>query len=79
MASSNISYSNLRAEMGRSQLSIQDIAVKIGMSRDTLGRKLARKAPIALDEAFSIASLFPENNSVPYLFSEADDKGQDAR
>lgn len=67
----NIYFSNLRAEMGRHQLSIQDIANKTGMNRDTLSRKLSRKTPIALDEAFMIADIFPENNSLQYLFSEA--------
>lgn len=71
MAIPNISYSNLRAEMGRYQLSIQDIADKTGMNRYTLSRKLSRKSPLGLDEAFLIASVFPDKKAVTYLFAEA--------
>lgn len=79
MNATSIEFSNLRAEMGRNNISIQDAAQRIGMNRDTLSRKLSGKSPLALHEAFSIANLFTENNSVQYLFSEATSKRQDAR
>lgn len=71
MAVTNIAYAGLRAEMGRFQFSIRDLANQIGMDRDTLGRKLARKQPLKLDEAFAIAKVIPANNTIPYLFAEA--------
>lgn len=72
MRQSRIAYPNLRAEMGRSQISIQTIAKSIGMNRDTLSRKLSKKSPLALGEAFAIASVFPSNNDVQYLFYDDD-------
>ena len=51
----NIAFANLRAEMGRNDISIQQIAEEIGMNRDTLGRKLSRKSSLRLQDAFKIA------------------------
>ena len=67
----NVAFANLRAEMGRYEMSVQDIADAIHMNRDTLGRKLARKSPLYLNEAFKIAKLFPTNNDIRFLFQEA--------
>ena len=71
---SNIQFSNLRAEMERKEVTIHDIADSLGMNRDTVARKLSRKSPIMLDEAFKIERKFFEGLGVPYLFAEALDK-----
>lgn len=64
----NIAFPNLRAEMGRKNLGIGDIATKCGFNRDTLSRKLSTKSPLSLVEAFNIQpSLFPDLD-VKYLF-----------
>lgn len=71
MAVANIAFCNLRAEMARKRISIADIAKVIGVNRDTAGKKLARKAPIQLDEAFVIRNNFFPECEVNYLFAEA--------
>ena len=71
MASSNVAFSNLRAEMARKNVTITAVARVIGVSRDTAGKKLARKAPIQLDEAFAIRDSFFPGIEVSYLFAEA--------
>ena len=48
----NIAFKNLRAEMGRNNIGIKDIAEVCGFNRDTLARKLSKKTPLNLDEAF---------------------------
>jgi hypothetical protein len=71
MAKTNIAYSNLRAEMARQNITIAAVAKVIRVSRDTAGKKLARKAPIQLDEAFAIRNMFFPQKDVSYLFIEA--------
>lgn len=71
---SNISFSNLRAEMSRINLGIADMATGLGYNRDTLSRKLAKKSPLNLDEAFHIQKQYFPDLDVRYLFAEDDDK-----
>lgn len=70
MRTSNIMFSNLRAEMARKQITIKKIAELLKINRDTAGRKLSGKAPLYLSEALIInKELFP-NKKVTYLFKE---------
>lgn len=66
----NIKYSNLRAEMARKQITIIEMATYLGITRDTLGSKLAGKRTINLDEALRIARKFFPEKDVYYLFKE---------
>lgn len=73
MPRDKIAYPNLRAEMARSNISIQDIARAIGTARDTAGAKLSRKRPISLNEAFEIANTFFPDKDVHFLFQTQKD------
>lgn len=76
MACSSIAFANLRAEMARKNISIQDIAKTLGVNRDTASGKLSRKRAINLDEAFVIErKLFP-GYGVEYLFQELSQPSQ---
>lgn len=66
-----IAFKNLRSEMGAKGITILEIASEIGMNRDTLARKLARKAPLNLDEAFKISKTFFPERTIEFIFSEA--------
>ena len=66
----NIAYPNLRAEMSRQGLTIGDLATALAINRDTLSRKLSRKSPISLREAFHIQSTVFPGLSIRYLFSD---------
>lgn len=68
MKPNNITYPNLRAEMGRKNLGIGDMAKVTGINRDTLSRKLSKKSPIYLDEAFLIQRTVFPTLDVKYLF-----------
>lgn len=71
-----IMFSNLRAEMARKQITIQEIASMIGVGRDAASQKLSGKTPITLAEAFKIEKgYFPESD-VRYLFAELAEKSQ---
>lgn len=66
-----VAFKNLRSEMGAKGITILDISRKIRMNRDTLARKLSRKTPLNLDEAFKIANAFFPDCPIEYIFSEA--------
>lgn len=68
MSASKIVFPNLRAEIGRCQLTIGQMAQGLGMNRNTLSRKLRGEAPITLDEAFAMTNLFFFGKSIEYLF-----------
>lgn len=69
--SANVEFENLRAEMGRKNVTIGDMASVAGVRRETMSRKLSRAAPINLDEAFAIVEAFFPEHTVEYLFREA--------
>lgn len=71
MAINNIAFRNLRAEMGRRQITIRNIADTIGMNRDTLSRKLSRNSPLNLNEAFEITDKCFPDMKLEVLFAEA--------
>ena len=71
MRSSYIAFRNLRAEMGRKNLGVVEMARTLGWNRDTLARKLSNRARINLDEAFTIQQTFFPDVDVKYLFEES--------
>lgn len=69
MKRNGVAFVNLRAEMARRNIGIKDIAEACNYNRDTLARKLAKKSPLNLDEAFEIQqTLFP-GQDIRYLFA----------
>ena len=71
MKTPTIKYENMRVEMARKGIGVQDIAKCLDKNRDTVGRKLARKSPLQLDEAFIIRDTFFPDCDISYLFKEA--------
>lgn len=74
MVNNNIVYSNLRAEMARHNLGITDIANKLGLTRETVSKKLSGKSKITLDEAMEIKKILFFDKNVEYLFKELEQK-----
>ena len=68
MKANKIAYRNLRAEMGRNNIGIGEMAKDLRCNRDTLSRKLSGKSPITLEEAFEIQQRFFPGEDVNYLF-----------
>lgn len=67
-------YKNLKAEMIKQDISIKDIAKLLNIKVDTARLKVNGKIPFRMPECKVIASLFQENNSIDYLFSESKQK-----
>ena len=78
MKQNKIAYPNLRAEMSRKGLTIGDLSAAVSINRDTLSRKLSRKAPLSLREAFHIQTTVFPGLDIRYLFSDREEAGQDA-
>ena len=74
MATAKIAFENLRAEMARKNINIGDLADTLHIARGTAGRKLARKQPLTLDEAYIITNTFFPEKNVDYLFQETAQK-----
>lgn len=66
----NIMFSNLRAEMARQRVTIQEVANAIGVGRDAASQKLSGKTPITLADAFKIEQKYFPDYDVRYLFAE---------
>ena len=78
MRRSNIAFENLRIEMEKRNIRLQDIAQTCGFNRDTLARKLSKKSALNLNEAFQIQkAIFPDLD-VLYLFGEPNGCTEDA-
>ena len=79
LRSNNIAYDNLRAEMARRNIGVGNLAKMCGYNRDTLSRKLSKKSPLNLDDAFKIQrTAFPESD-IRYLFDDANEPEQRKR
>lgn len=67
---SSIKFETLRAEMARKQITIKEIAERVGVNRDTMGGKLSGKRPLFLNEAFIINRTFFPDKDIIDLFKE---------
>ena len=71
MRASNIAFCNLRAEMSRKNIGIVEMVNELGWNRGTLARKLSKRSPLNLNEAFDIQQRFFPGLDIVYLFQEA--------
>lgn len=63
-------FKNLKAEMIRQDISLQDIANALNIKPDTARLKINGKIGISNDDCLTVASLFMENNKIDYLFAK---------
>ena len=54
MKQNGVAYNNLRAEMARKGITLQEIAQGCNYNRDTLARWLSQKSDISLHDALKI-------------------------
>lgn len=63
-------YYNLKAEMAKRNITIQDIAVCIKKSYQTTHSKVTAKSPITIEEGTSIKRLLKTNMPLETLFAK---------
>lgn len=68
-------YLNLKAEMIRQQVTVDDIAKKLNLSPDTVGRKVNGHIGFSIAQCKEVSTLFKFNNSIEYLFEKKQKRG----
>ena len=62
-------FSNILAEMGRRQMSKQEMSKKLGMSVWTFDRKMKNETGFTVNEIFKMQEIFNDSNcTFEYLF-----------
>lgn len=64
--------SNLRAEMVRAGVSVDDMAAKTGKSCRTIRDRLKGKVMFPIDEAFTVRNAFLPGMDLEYLFTQVE-------
>ena len=64
--------SNLRAEMVRAGVSVDDMAAKMGKSCRTIRDRLKGKVMFPIDEAFTVRNAFFPGMDLEYLFTQVE-------
>ncbi|OPX90273.1 MAG: hypothetical protein A4E53_01159 [Pelotomaculum sp. PtaB.Bin104] len=67
---STMLYKNLWAEMYRQNISADKMAQAIGISIESLGKKLSGKATLYVGDIVKIKNVFPKPLDINYLFAE---------
>jgi len=65
--------SNLKAEMARYDVSINDIAVVVGRSYRTICDRLNGKSQFPIDDAITVKNRFFQGIDTEYLFTQANE------
>lgn len=61
-------YVNLRAEMAKNGVSVEDVAQVLGIHRNTASGKVRGEVPFTIDEAFALRDARFPGYEVGYLF-----------
>lgn len=61
-------YVNLRAEMAKNGVSVEDVAQTLGIHRNTATNKICGDTPFTIDEAFALRDARFPGYEVGYLF-----------
>lgn len=70
----SIAFSNIATEMQQRKVTVEDMAKVIGVTPNTMRKKLARKSAIKLDEAVQIANECFPGCDIKVLFQELADE-----
>ena len=69
-----MAYSNLKAEMGRRDITIEAIARLLGIHRNSVANKLNGPSSFSIEEAIKIKSAFFPTCEYKYLFKHETEK-----
>lgn len=60
---------NLRGEMAKRKISIEDISLLLGIHRNSVANKLNGDSPFSIEQSFKIQETYFPDLSLKYLFS----------
>lgn len=69
-----MAYGNLKAEMGRRDITIEAVAKALGIHRNSVYNKLNGSSSFSIEEAITIKNAFFPNCDYKYLFEHEEDK-----
>ena len=64
-------YGNLKAEMGRKDITIEEVSKLLGIHRNSVANKVNGRSRFTVDEAKVVKEAFFPNLSIDYLFETA--------
>ena len=64
-------YGNLKAEMGRKDIPIEEVSKLLGIHRNSVANKVNGRSRFTVDEAKVVKEAFFPNLSIDYLFDTA--------
>lgn len=64
-------YLNLKKEMERNNVSIDDIARNLDLHRNTVSNKINGNTPLSIEEGIKIRNIFFEYADFQYLFKKS--------
>lgn len=67
-------YSNLKAEMARKGISIEEVSKALDIHRNSVANKINGDTPFTVEEAFKIHDKYFPKLSLDYLFATEDEK-----
>lgn len=62
-------YSNLKAELARKGISMEDVSGLLGIHRNSVSNKINGDTPFTVEEAFKIRDKYFPKLSMDYLFT----------
>ncbi len=68
-----LAYLNLKAEMAKRNISIEDIAQLLKIHRNSVANKINGRSRFTVDEALLVRDTFFPNLSTDYLFHSGDE------
>ena len=71
-------YSNLKAELARKGVSIEEVSKMLNIHRNSVTNKINGETPFTVEEAFKIHDRYFPKLSLDYLFATAED-GKEVR
>lgn len=63
-----MAYSNLKAEMGRNDVTIEEIAKGLGIHRNSASNKINGPSSFSIEEAILVREKFFPDKTLDYLF-----------
>lgn len=63
-------YKNLKAEMLKQNITMQQIADTLQIKKETASKKVNGAIGLTLNECFLISKLFKSDNTIEYLFKK---------
>ena len=70
----NVKYSNLKAELARKGISMEEVSKVLNIHRNSVANKINGETPFTVEEAFKIQNKYFPKLSLVYLFATEEEQ-----